>query len=98
MVFAFFVFAVAAAVIFYLVARASASDEPDRGRTPLMRRLLVPMMALSVLTGALSLTWVYRTGHTGAESVWKGEGEKSAKPSEGPGDGDRGGDGDADGD
>ena len=25
-------------------------------------------------TGALATAWVYRTGHTGAESVWEGEG------------------------
>jgi len=97
MVFAFFVFAVAAAVIYHLIARADRSDEPDGGRVPLMRKALVPVMALSVLTGALSLAWVYRTGHTGAESVWKGEGEKSSTPAGAPEGGGKG-DGDSDGD
>lgn len=97
LVFAFFLFALAAAVIYHLVARADAAGTPESGRTPLLRKLVVPVMALSVLTGALSLTWVYRTGHTGAESVWKGEGEKSSKSTEAPeGAGER--DGDADGD
>jgi hypothetical protein len=103
-VFAFFLLAVAAAVIFHLVARADGRGEPDAGRVPLLRKLLVPVMALSVLTGALSLTWVYRTGHTGAESVWKGEGEKAEKEEKGaqPEGSDEGrepsGDGDDDGD
>lgn len=98
MVFAFFVLAVAAAVIFHLISRAEARDEADGGRVPLMRKLLVPVMALSVLTGALSLAWVYRTGHTGAESVWKGEGEKSGSEAKKPADEGGSPDGDSDGD
>lgn len=102
MVFLFFVFALAAAVIYHLVARATARDEAEAGRVPLLRKLLVPVMVLSVFTGALSLAWVYRTGHSGAESVWKGEGDKSAKKSEGSGEGtpegDKPADGDTDGD
>jgi len=98
MVFAFFVLALAAAVVFHLIARAEARDEADGGRVPLMRKLLVPVMALSVLTGALSLVWVYRTGHTGAESVWKEDGEKSGSQPEGTIEGSRPSDGDDDGD
>jgi hypothetical protein len=72
-VFVFFLLAVAAAVIVYLLHR---DGEGDTGRTATLRKLAAPVLALSVLTGALSTVWVYRTGHTGAEAVWKGEGEK----------------------
>ena len=100
MVFAFFMFALAAAVIFHLIARAERRDDVDGGRIPLMRKLLVPVMALSVLTGALSLTWVYRTGHTGAESVWKSEDDAKSEKSgdRAPAEGERDGDGDSDAD
>jgi len=74
MVFVFFAVAVAAAVIVYLLDRGT---EAQAGRTATLRKLAVPVLALSVLTGALATAWVYRTGHSGAESVWKGEGEGS---------------------
>lgn len=112
LVFLFFLVAVAAAVAFWLVQRGSAeaADETARHRASTATRLLVPLCALSVLTGALATAWVYRTGHTGAESVWKGEGEKGEGGERGEGGelkpgGDESpavpaesGDGDADGD
>ncbi len=112
MVLAFFLVAAAAAVAWWLVQRgaAEAADDTARHRASTATRLLVPLCALSVLTGVLATTWVYRTGHTGAESVWKGEGEKGEKGEGGergevrPGDDDQpaipaeSGDGDDDGD
>lgn len=71
-VFVFFLLAVAAAVIVHLARR---DEEAGNGATSTMRKLVVPVLVLSVLTGALSTVWIYRTGHSGAESVWKGEGE-----------------------
>lgn len=81
MVFAFFSVAAAAALAWWLVKRgaAEAADDAARRRASTATRLLVPLCALSVLTGALATAWVFRTGHTGAESVWKGEGEKGEK-------------------
>ncbi|MBV9952737.1 MAG: hypothetical protein JO291_12340 [Acidimicrobiia bacterium] len=43
-----------------------------RGRD-IARRLLLPLCALSLLSGALATTWIGRTGHTGAKSVWSDE-------------------------
>jgi uncharacterized membrane protein len=37
------------------------------------RRLLLPLCALSLVSGALATTWIGRTGHTGARSVWSKE-------------------------
>jgi hypothetical protein len=97
-VFVFFLVALAAAVVHVLISWAQGRGEPDGGRVPLLRKLLVPVMALSVVTGALSLAWVYRTGHTGAESVWKGEGERSNAQPEGSEPGKKPSDGDGDDD
>lgn len=93
MVFVFLVLAVAAAAAYWLVNREPAeSDDSVRGRAPTLSaartatltRLLVPLCALSVLTGALATAWVYRVGHTGAESVWKGSGgDKKGRPAGG---------------
>lgn len=83
MVFVFFLVIAAAAAAYWLANRPDADAEPKAARTATLRKALVPLCALSVLTGALATVWVYRTGHTGAESVWKGEGEK--------GEGDEGG-------
>lgn len=80
MVLAFFLVALAAAVVFKLAARK-----------PNLTKLLVPLCALSVLTGALATAWVYRTGHSGAESVWKDAGQPDgggAKPAGATGDDD----------
>lgn len=74
-VFVFFLLALAAAV---LVRRSTVDrDRADAGTTQVrMARALMPLMLASVLVGGLSTAWVYRTGHTGAESVWQGEGSK----------------------
>jgi uncharacterized membrane protein len=65
-VFAFFAIAAVAAVTQW---QARRSDGP-----PLARRLLVPLCALSVLAGGFATTWIGRTGHTGAKSVWEDKG------------------------
>lgn len=75
MVLLFVVFAIAAAVIWWLVSR-DAGEDAAAGRTATLRKLIVPICALSVLTGALATVWIYRTGHTGAESVWKEAGSE----------------------
>ena len=108
MVLLFVVFAIAAAVIWWLVSRDAAdSDEAASGRTATLRKLIVPICALSVLTGALATVWIYRTGHTGAESVWKeagnegGEGGEKGEPTKSGSDeqpSTEAGDGDSDGD
>lgn len=67
----FFLLAAGAAVAHYLANREDAATSP---RTQTLTKMLVPLCALSVLMGAVSSVWVYRTGHSGAESVWKGEG------------------------
>jgi uncharacterized membrane protein len=112
MVLLFVIFAVAAAVIWWLVNR-DTSDAGDGvpARTATLRKLIVPICALSVLTGALASVWIYKTGHSGAESVWKeagsegggesGEGGEKGEPtkassSEQPAT--EAGDGDSDGD
>jgi uncharacterized membrane protein len=66
--------------LFALVAvlAAWAGFTSTRGRE-LARRLVVPLCALSLVSGALATTWIGRTGHTGAKSVWskeRGGGEK----------------------
>lgn len=75
-VFVFFLLAVGAAIVVHLARR---DEEAGTGATSTMRKLVVPVLVLSVLTGALSTVWIYRTGHSGAESVWKGEGEGGEK-------------------
>lgn len=112
MVLLFVVFAVAAAVIWWLIQRDAPGDEGGpSARTATLRKLIVPICALSVLTGALATVWIYRTGHSGAESVWKeagseggegGEGGEKGEPSKTGGSeqqpGTEAGDGDSDGD
>lgn len=105
----FLLVAAAAALAWWLAQRGAAegADDTARTRAATATRLLVPLCALSVLTGALATVWVYRTGHTGAESVWKGEGEKGERgeggevrpdDDEAPAIPSEGRDGDADGD
>ncbi len=74
-VFLFFLCAVGAAIAYRM------AHQEGNARKAQFAKALVPLMALSVLTGVLSTAWVYRTGHTGAESVWKdeGKGEKGEK-------------------
>lgn len=71
----FVIFAVAAAVIWWLVHREGADGEGTAARTATLRKLAIPAMALSILTGAIATYGVYRAGHTGAEAVWEGEGK-----------------------
>lgn len=108
MVLLFVIFAVAAAVIWWLVNR-DTSDAGDGvpARTATLRKLIVPICALSVLTGALATVWIYKTGHSGAESVWKdagsegGESGEKGEPTKGGSDeqpSTEAGDGDSDGD
>ncbi len=80
MVLLFVVFAIAAAVIWWMVSRDTG--EEAAGRTATLRKLIVPICALSVLTGALATVWIYRTGHTGAESVWKDAGSEGGDSGE----------------
>ena len=83
--------AVAAAVLWHRLHQApadeGASDAATPARPATLVRLAVPLMALSVLTGALSTVWIFRTGHSGAESVWKeesgGEGGEKGEDREG---------------
>lgn len=81
MVLLFVLFAVAAAVIWWMVSRDSG-EEATAGRTATLRKLIVPICALSVLTGALATVWIYRTGHSGAESVWKDAGSEGGDSGE----------------
>jgi len=74
-VFVFMAVAIAAAVIWWMISRG-ADEDGTAGRTATLRELVVPICALSVLTGALATVWIYRTGHTGAESVWKDAGDE----------------------
>lgn len=103
MVFVFFVLAVAAAVMSH---RGGMDRKQTRTSTPsALATALVPVMLASVVLGGVSTAWVYRTGHTGAESVWKGTGSKDKESGAAKGDEQKGGDqpapssdGDADGD
>lgn len=84
-VFVFFLVAVAASYLWWRSQRETGADVEDRSRTrPLAVRALAPVCALSVLSGALATTWVVRTGHSGAESVWKDK-EKDQGADNGPG-------------
>lgn len=99
-------------VVFFLVAAAAAflawrstpaggdghphgSVAPDR--TARLARFVAPVCALAVVTGGLATTWVVRTGHTGAKSVWveSGGDEGKDKPAGDRPAGDRDGDADA---
>lgn len=99
-VFLFFLAAAAAAIAFHLINRedADATESADSSRTATLRKALVPLLVLSVLTGALSTAWIYRTGHSGAESVWKekvahGGGGEGGEGGGGRGEGGEGGEG-----
>jgi uncharacterized membrane protein len=84
MVLVFVVFAIAAAVIWWFIRREPAEDGgAGSARAATLRKLVVPVCALSVLTGALATVWVYRTGHSGAESVWKDAGREGGDAGEG---------------
>ena len=103
MVFLFFLVAVLAAAAYIMITRDDG--ETPAPRTVTLRKALVPLCALSVLTGALATVWIYRTGHSGAESVWKesgseGGGEKGEKSGSSGGDENQAPapDGDTDGD
>jgi hypothetical protein len=97
LVLVFCLLAIAAAVVHHRLGRDSEAPQRSNGLT----RALVPLMAASVLFGGLATTWVIRTGHTGARSVWD---EKSEEGDEGRDergrdrDGDRNVDRDRDGD
>ncbi len=71
---AFLVFAVLAAVAWHLINRGGADGDATQ-RVATWRKLAIPFMALSVLTGGLATLWVFRAGHSGAESVWEEDGE-----------------------
>lgn len=71
-VFLFLVFAVLAAI----AHRVATREGEAAGAKATLVKLLVPFLALSVVTGALSTVWIYRTGHSGAESVWKDAGKE----------------------
>lgn len=70
----FLAFAVLAAVAWYLAHRTGDEDAPSSGTVATWRKLAIPLMALSVLSGALGTVWVVRAGHSGATSVWEEEG------------------------
>lgn len=82
-----------AALLVHLLRREG--DPPARAAT--LRKLLAPVLALSVLTGVLSTVWIYRTGHSGAESVWKDEGDSTDRHEDGGSDRDDHEERDADG-
>jgi len=67
---------------------AAPTGTVQRGAA-LLVRFLVPLCALSIVTGALATAWVYRVGHTGAESVWKGGDSRHGDRGDGGGDRDR---------
>ena len=94
-VFAFFVFAVLAAVAFHLVRR---EGDASQGQASGWAKALVPLLALSIVTGALSTAWVYRTGHSGAKSAWADAGKEKEKGEGGSDQGTTGEQGDDDGD
>jgi hypothetical protein len=83
MVAVFFLAAVAAAVVAWWLERAHRpSDGPGaarRHRRSGLAALLVPLCVLSVATGALATTWIVKTGHAGARSVWQ-EGSGGERP------------------
>ena len=81
MVLLFLLVALAAAAIWWVLHREGTDEGAPRTAT--LRKLAVPVMALSVLSGALATYGTYRAGHTGAEAVWKGEGEKGGEDREG---------------
>lgn len=84
-VFVFFLVAAAATYLWWQSQREAGADVEERSRTrPLAVRALAPVCVLSVLTGALATTWVVRTGHSGAESVWKDK-KKDEGGDNGPG-------------
>ncbi|MGN6694266.1 MAG: DUF2231 domain-containing protein, partial [Aquihabitans sp.] len=83
MVLVFVLFAIAAAAIWWLVRREPSEEGDAAARTATLRKLVVPVCALSVLTGALATVWIYRTGHSGAESVWKDAGSEGGDEGEG---------------
>jgi uncharacterized membrane protein len=62
---------------------ATASADRGTWRDPLMAVIAVAVLATSVLSGI----WIYRAGHSGAESVWRdvqvdGEGGQSGQSGE----------------
>lgn len=89
LVFLFFLAAAAAAIVWWLLTR-DREEGADASRVATLRKLVIPLCALSVLTGALSTVWIYRTGHTGAESVWDESGDEGGEQGEKSGDDDDG--------
>jgi uncharacterized membrane protein len=80
-VFLFFVFCTLAAAAWYATHRrhqeeAAGAAAPVSGARATLAKLLVPFLALSVVTGALSTVWIYRTGHSGAKSAWGDAGKE----------------------
>lgn len=85
MVFLFCLFAVAAGVIVYLLGRAQRQGGEEAiatGGLATARKAMVPLLALSLVFGAVSTVWVVRTGHAGAKSVWS-EGDEKKSGDEG---------------
>ena len=70
-------------MIWWLIHREDADAEGTAARTATLRKLAVPAMVLSILTGAIATYGVYRAGHTGAEAVWEGEGKEGKEGREG---------------
>ncbi|MFN8017715.1 MAG: DUF2231 domain-containing protein [Acidimicrobiales bacterium] len=92
-VFVFFVFTVLAAVAWHLTRKegTGGADGDGGGARSGWAKALVPFLALSIVTGALSTAWVYRTGHSGAKSAWGDAGKEKDKGEggeQGEGDGD----------
>lgn len=100
LVFVFFVVTVLVAVAWHLMRKdeAAGADGDAGGARSGWAKALLPLMVVSILTGALSTAWVYNTGHTGAKSAW-GDAGKEKEKGEGGGDqGTSGEQGDSDGD
>lgn len=76
----FFVAAVAAAGVGWFVRRHELTDGPGTPtRRPPLTRLVVPLLALSLVTGAVATVWIAQTGHAGSKSVWHGQGGSGGK-------------------
>jgi hypothetical protein len=68
--------------VFFAIAAVAALAQWQARRPegpPLARRLLVPLCILTVLAGGFATTWIGRTGHTGARSVWSDKGSEEGE-------------------
>jgi len=66
---AFFVVTLAWVVVTARRRRAATPPDTTTRRAP--TRVVGALMVLSVLSGVVATTWVIRTGHSGASSVWE---------------------------